>query len=452
MANELILYGDFLIESGKTNTNKYNSIYIRNLKNNDLSFIIRYRKDKKTKDVVVGKKSEGMTPMKAKKFLEDIKSALRKGENEEVIIKNRNTDAKRTIINPDDIQNMSLNDLSKRYLNIWKEKAESEKSLSKEDKKFKDREGIRKEESLYKSLWSNWDLAIIPFYKLNTGHFIKRIRDLQELEQKKEENGETITVPKYSKKYLLNAITLIQSIIKHTQCTHNPIDSSKLSNSGDGIELKLIKTDFKEKSKKRKGFLNPEQIKKLLNKLRDNPKHRQGYIMSLIMATTGMRPNSCLNLKVKDFNFKHNIINVFDFKRRKYYTCNLTKMVEIEVKSLIEGKHKNKYIFSSEKSRVHNTKLERTPDYLTETINTMFNKNRYGNDRIVVYSFRHSFATNLAKGLKNENGEWIKVPTSIFQIQKLLNHSRIETTISHYTHTTISDSKDTIDSFEEMFF
>lgn len=83
MSNKLIRYDQYM----GNKSNKYSGIFIREIKNNDISFVIRYRKGNESKDICVGKKSDGMTVVKAKKFLDDILSAIRNGINESQIIK-----------------------------------------------------------------------------------------------------------------------------------------------------------------------------------------------------------------------------------------------------------------------------------------------------------------------------------------------------------------------------
>ena len=166
------------------------------------------------------------------------------------------------------------------------------------------------------------------------------------------------------------------------------------------------------------------------------------------MATTGMRPDSVLNLKIKDFDTRSKTINTYDFKRKMYYKCNLTQKVEEEVLKLSINRSADEYLLVSEHTKGL-TKLPNVPKYLNKTIDQLFNNNRFNNNKNVLYTLRHSFATNLVKGKKGIDGKYIIEPVSIFKIQKLLNHANIETTIKHYLKFAPDFAIDSIAAFEK---
>ena len=327
---------------------KYSGVYVRVLKKDDLSFIIRYRRANKTKDVVVGKKSEGMTAKKSKDLLNDVYSAIRNGQDEELVINNRDTKAARTIIDPTKLERMSLNKLAKLYFDMLKENAGKEKNLSKVDKTAKDENGIYKEENQYKNFWKDWGKSKIPFYKLTIIDFIDQIKVLRNKTKTvtNKQTGKIETVAAYSGKYISNAVILIKSIILHTNCQHNPLYISKKNEQAKdphaekeltSLYKALLKNNNKNNAPRKNSYLKPEEIPLFLNELKKNKVHYQGYIMSLILLSTGMRPNSCLELKIKDFDFDQKLISVFDFKRKEYYNCNLQANVEREILSYIQN-------------------------------------------------------------------------------------------------------------------
>ncbi|KAB7889583.1 tyrosine-type recombinase/integrase [Poseidonibacter ostreae] len=425
---------------------KFKSVYKR-IGKKDTTFYIKYKKLGKSTEKKVGTLKLGMTESKAKKILDEILLNIRKGINEDTVLSSKLDSITVTT-------RMSLNKLAEIYFDKFQKLSEEEEHLEKEFKLHKDKEGIRREKSLYKSFWLESDLAQVPFHNITTQHFVDRILELEKLTKTQVRNLEQITLAKYSGKYLQNGITLIKSIIKHTKCSHNPLEIKdvKAHEKTEAQEkLEDIYSRLKAKSEPRSSYLEPFQIKRLLDKLKEKDAYHQGYLMTLLIATTGMRPNSVLNLKIKDLMFKDNIIKAFDFKRKMTYYCNLTPLLVLEIQSFIKDRSLDEYLFFSDKTQKVRI-LPRTPDYLADTINDLFNKKRYGNDRIALYSLRHSFATNLVKGRQNkETKEWEIMPVSIFKIQKLLNHSTIETTIKHYAKFSPDFVMDAISSYEESF-
>lgn len=455
MSNKLIRYDQYM----GNKSNKYSGIFIREIKNNDISFVIRYRKGNESKDICVGKKSDGMTVVKAKKFLDDILSAIRNGINESQIIKKRDSKSSRMIVNPSDLEKMSLNALAEIYFNTMETNAKKEINLEKSEKTCKDYFGINKEKSLYKNFWKYWEKSYIPFHKVTMEDFIDQIKNLRNLvkEEKKvnSDSFEFISVPKYSGKYITNAITLVKSIINHTNCPHNPLYISQKNEQAVNIksenELKALysilkKNNTKDSAPRENSFLEPEEIKLFLKTLRSKNIYYQGYLMSLILFSTGMRPDSCLNLKIKDINFGTRKITTYDFKRKMNYKCFLLENVELELLSFIGNRDKNEYLFFSNNTK-RVKKLPNLPEYIAKTMNTLFNKNRFGNDRIVPYSMRHTFATNLARGIKDKEGKYIVFPKPLLHISKLLNHANVETTERNYAHCTIEDSMDSVTAY-----
>jgi len=425
---------------------KYKSVYKR-VGKKDTTFYIKYKKDGKSTEKKVGTLKLGMTETKAKKILDEALLNIRKGISEDSVLSSSSSTLTAT-------SKMSLNKLAEIYFTKFEKLCEEELHLEKAFKQYKDLEGIRREKSLYKSFWSEWNLAQIGFHSITTQHFVDRVIELEKLTKTQVRNLEQITLPKFSGKYLSNGLILIKSIVKHTKCSHNPLELKdvKSHEKTDAHEkLETIYKRLKAKSVPRTSYLEPFQIKSLLDKLKEKDVYRQGYLMTLIIASTGMRPNSVLNLKIKDFLFKDKIIKVFDFKRKMNYYCNLTPLLSFELESFIKDRNLDEYLFFSEHTQKVKI-LPRTPDYLADVINEMFNKNRFGKDRLALYSLRHSFATNLVKGKKNElKNEWDIMPVSIFKIQKLLNHSTIETTIKHYAKFSPDFARDSITAYEESY-
>ena len=392
----------------------------------DITYYIRYRKNGKVVDEKVGSKSDGTNITKAKKIL--LKRQLNTEENEVVTTS---------------LSRKSLNELASIYFDKFDLLEQKEKDLEKEDKQHKDKPAINREKSMYKIFWQGWDLSILEFNKIQQKHFVDRINEIRNFTYIK--NNKEV---KYSNKYIFNAIILIKSMINHTNVDYNPLLIHPKKSLKEEQDLKDIYKDLKKKIEPRTSYFEPDEIKLLLETLKEKPSHFQGYIICLIMATTGMRPDSVLNLKIKDFDIRSKTINTYDFKRKMYYKCNLTQKVEEEVLKLSINRNADEYLLVSEHTKGL-TKLPNVPKYLNKTIDQLFNNNRFNNNKNVLYTLRHSFATNLVKGKKGIDGKYIIEPVSIFKIQKLLNHANIETTIKHYLKFAPDFAIDSIAAFEK---
>lgn len=345
---------------------RYSGVYEITRKN-DIAYKIRYRVFDKVKGEIVGKKSDGMTPKKAKDILT---KKLLEFENIEKKEETKNS--------------FSLAFLSDKYFELKEKEAESEKFLDIKQKKAKTLRNISREKSLWNNTFGKWIHSNQPFNKIKQKHIDEYLLELRQ---------------KYSEKTLYNASILLKSILKHTN----------------------IKNDIKTAKKpitSRTSYLDQDELKLFLQEIK-NEENEQNYLICLILAATGMRPNSCLNLKIRDINLKDDLINAYDFKRKMFYQTNLTVKLKAELFDFIKDRDFEEYLFYY---RDKYKALYDMPTKIQKVLDELFNKNKKGRDKIVPYSLRHSFATNLLK-----NG------TSIFLVQKLLNHSNIETTLKHYS-------------------
>lgn len=438
-------------------TTKYPGVY-KDLGKKDITYYVRFKKNGKVERLKVGKKSEGMTESKAKKILEDKKLLIVNGIDEiEIVVDNNNV----TKVS----EKMSLNQLANIYFRKWEYEISKEDFKDKTEKEKKNKKGLDREKSLYRTFWANWGKSKIPFEKVSVRDFINKIEEIQSMTKFVNENGkelltvndnqEYFTKPKYSSHYITNAFIFIQSIIKWTECPYNPLDLDKNRKHSNKLtkdeEELLAKIQFlKRKTSPRKEYLENHELKKYLEKLKENEKHIQGYLIVLIMATTGMRPESCLNLKFEDFNFKTKKINVYDFKRRTNYTTNLTPVVENEIIKFFGDRNPSHYLFFSELTKGLKP-IPAAPRYVHRFMSEMFNKNKTGSNRIVLYTLRHSFATNLLNGIKDSKGFWLVEPLQIYEVSKLLNHASIETTIKNYVKHNEKNVLQAMNGYEESF-
>lgn len=347
---------------------RYTSVYQISRKN-DISYKIRYRIFDKIKSEIVGKKSEGMTPKKAKDILN--KRLLEFQDKEDVREESNNS-------------NYSLTYLSELYFQMKQKEVDSEKFLDVKEKKGKTQRNLNREKSAWNSSFGKWIHAQQPFSKIKQKHIDEFILELRQ---------------DYSEKTIYNAVILLKSILKHTN----------------------VKNDIKIPKKPitaRTSYLDTKELKLFLQTMKEE-ENEQNYLISLVLCTTGMRPNSCLNLKVRDIDLRDNLINVYDFKRKMYYQTNLTSKLKEELTDFVKDRDLEESLFYFVDKYKPFYKM---PVRIQYVFDKLFNKNKSGRDKIVPYTLRHSFATNLLK-----NG------TSVFLVQQLLNHSNIETTLKHYS-------------------
>ena len=146
-----------------------------------------------------------------------------------------------------------------------------------------------------------------------------------------------------------------------------------------------------------------------------------------ISLSTGGRLETVRNIKVKDINFNDTTISLVDLKGKSAgknnatYTGFFKETLKGELQQFIAGLSPNSYIFRYPDGR--RVSKDYIQNNLQKLFNILFNQGLESNDtknRAVVHTLRHTFATQLAK-----NGE------SIFNIQKLLNHSDIKMTLRY---------------------
>ncbi len=167
----------------------------------------------------------------------------------------------------------------------------------------------------------------------------------------------------------------------------------------------------------RKRFLGTEEVNLLLKNLASDD---DALVFTKLALSTGARKGGVLNIQKKDIDFIQKTVNIYDYKRGNSYTAffndNLKEELLIKSKTLSH----NDYILGGGNEPLHRKKIERK---LRPVMNRLFNKGldtKDSQNRAVIHTLRHTFASHLAI-----NG------TSIFTIQKLMNHADIEHTMRY---------------------
>ena len=160
-------------------------------------------------------------------------------------------------------------------------------------------------------------------------------------------------------------------------------------------------------------YLDQHEIEILLDAVKDNPRL---YLFVRLALSTGGRFNTILNIQKKDVDIKNRIITLKDFKSNSTYSGFLSEKLFNDF-SFLNNLEPNDYLIGSCKIALNNSTIAKP---LRDILNMLFNEGLDKNDRkarVVVHSLRHSFASILAIA-----------GTSIYIIQKLLNHSCISMT------------------------
>ena len=183
---------------------------------------------------------------------------------------------------------------------------------------------------------------------------------------------------------------------------------------------------------RRERFLTQEEIKKLLSAVKSD---HQLYLFTLISLSTGARSGTVLYIRKKDIDITNKIITLTDFKNkstyRAFFSGELAELLAQETKNL----HKNDPLLTIP-PRTLRRKMKRTLD-------TLFNQQLAKDDRknrVVIHTLRHTFASQLAI-----NG------TSLFIIQKLLNHKDIKQTM-RYAKLSPDSGRDDVAAIMNSYF
>lgn len=179
-----------------------------------------------------------------------------------------------------------------------------------------------------------------------------------------------------------------------------------------------------KKKKQLPKVITKEEFKELLENI-TNKKHK---LMITLLYSSGLRVSELVNIKREQLNITQNTLLVKQAKGKKDRITILSQKLKNELlEYLLQTQFKTNYLFES----------QRETKYTIRTIEAILKKtSKPLNKHITPHMLRHSFATHLL-----ENGIDIRL------IQKLLGHSKIETT-TIYTRVatnTISNIKSPFD-------
>ena len=242
----------------------------------------------------------------------------------------------------------------------------------------------------------------IKSYKYNLLQFLKFIDKSPELVSKNEIEAYFANLLK--KGYLSASIRLNYASIKFffTWVIPKNID--------------FVRIDTPKKEKKLPRVLSKKEIISMI----DNTKNLKHKLLIEVLYSSGLRVGEAVKLKLNDINADRGLIRVNQGKGAKDRQTILSKRLKEDLlKYLCTKRDNDVYLFSKGESHI----------VLKTAQKVIFNaaKKAKLNKRVTPHMLRHSFATHLL-----EDG------VDIRYIQKLLGHSRLETT-QIYTHVANND-------------
>ena len=361
---------------------KFTGVKYEELDNKDRSYYITYKINGKTKTAHIGKKSEGITEEFCHQKRNDAVNRERFVDDTPIV-----KFKKKSVATLDELATLYFEDKTLHNRN-------NDKVRLSYNKHFSQRFG-------------NEDIL-----NLTTETFEKWQREM----------AKTIcdtTKRVYSSKTINNLLNDLSAIINHA------ILKGKFKGENP---LKPIKRQKVRNERQR--YFSTDEIKLLLEEVK---KLRDGEMLTifiLLSLSTGGRVKTICNIKVQDLDIVNGIVSLFDFRNQSSYKGFISSDIITKCKEWIKQQHYTKldYIISTDGKRVFsdengNEDIKYILNRLSPLFNKLFNQGLKAGDsidRAVPHTLRHTFASQLAI-----NG------TSIYTIQKLMNHKDISQTLRY---------------------
>jgi len=311
--------------------------------NLDKTYYITY-KDlfNKTKELKIGKFSEGIRENFCNQKRNEIVTKMRLGEDAPFAARNKR---KHIVL---------LDDLKEKYFETR-------------------REGRSKQSDL-----SSYSKHLSPFFKninlecISKEDIRKLLKTLKESLNPKKELLSTKTVH--------NILTILKSITSYA------------------VKEELLKNDYRRYIEmdtvrnQRDRYLTIDEINELYAHLKDN---KRLFLFTKLALTTGARLSSILFISKKDIDFSNHLITLYDLKKDQDARISYTSFLTVEtcdlLKDWFQDMNQNDKIFHYQPTTIQRLMLS--------ILNKLFNQGLEGNDRknrAVVHTLRHTFASHLA--------------------------------------------------------
>ncbi len=358
--------GDFI------RSKKFIGVSYRVLKNEDRSYYIDYKLEKKFKRVHIGKRSEGINEAYCHQRRNEAINRHKFGDDTPIV-----KGKKRAVL--------TLDNLADTYFI---------------DKQFENKENARQK--------AKYELHIQPVFGAEdvTALIQDDVRRFREMLRSKNITP-TKEAPTYYAPETINGIVkLLSRIINYS------IKNKQLKLVNPCIGITKLKVD-----NARERFLSLEEVSQLKEHVKND---HDVYVFVLLSLITGGRESTIMSIKKKDINFESNLVTLYDHKSDETYTGFLDQEVAAYIEGTCIHYGKNHYIIGG---RAEVYPVRTIQNRLRKVFEILFNHGLHKKDaknRVVIHTLRHTFASQLAiKG----------VP--IFTIQKLMNHSDIEQTMRY---------------------
>jgi len=364
----------------RVRSKKYTGVYILQQDNGDISYSILYKNTEgKNQRETIGSKREGVSELYAYNKRIDRINQVKHGEDPRTKNKNKN---------------------AVRFEDAWNFYIDN-KALS---------DNVRKD---YKGRWHKHmfqDFSdTITMEKLIT--FRKRIRRLKK---------------PLSERSIDMMIGMIGSALRYWNS--QPVNHIKIHDIVSDLRVydrdHVTKKEKKKRTVKRDRYLETDEIN-MLN-IYNKDKHPDLMLFVQISLSTGARLGSVMLIRKKDIS-GNKIILLDEKDGDDRYTAYLNKDTLTLIQRKISDMKPNDKIFTLTKSSLQKR--------LQRILNKLFNQGLDTKDRtnrVVVHTLRHTFASHLVM-----NG------TPLTIVQKLLNHSELETT-ARYAHFSPDAGKDAV--------
>ena len=229
--------------------------------------------------------------------------------------------------------------------------------------------------------------------------------------------------PQTKKNYSSATINHIFDIIRATYNYINKTKKMNFKNPATGTQIKRQKLD-----NKRERFLDIDDIKKLFDEVErvysGKFKHSDSLDMLktflMLSFTTGARLSSVTTIRKQDINLATKTILIKNHKTQRTYTGYLHQNYEDFIRDRMLKLESADYLVSGNKEIMTQPTLNY---HLKPILDNLFNDGIGQDDRksrVVVHTFRHTFASLLAIG-----------GTPIYTIMKLLDHADINQTLRY---------------------
>ena len=216
-------------------------------------------------------------------------------------------------------------------------------------------------------------------------------------------------------------ISLISSMYK------NAIEDDSVSFKGPNVAAGILQSRDLKKTVSRLNYLSVEDVQKLLKAVADD---KEVNMFSRLALSTGGRLQSIMNLQKKDLNDRN--VSLQNFKTGGQTYQGFLSQQLFENITIFDELNPNDYLVGGSKEIYSDRKIQRR---LKKVLDELFNAHLDVKDtenRIVVHSLRHTFASLLVAG-----------GTDLYKVMKLMSHSDLAMTMK-YSHLAPDSGKENV--------